>query len=630
MVGMERSHHLLILFFSFMFICMLPFKPVYNFPLGLKIIATGEKQVDAKSSEVWLDRSTTALITDSKKNIFNEWDYKEKVLVSYQHQPATIFINDSLDSDAELIFIKTPYSGFAKVITGNYSRDYNLFANEAGVVKLKISDIPGSKINYISTLTKFFFYFVTLYIAFFMLFRLTRGGCKVPINAKKIVPAAVVIYSLPCLFIFFISTFLYWPAQMSPDSLTQWHQIVTKSYNDAHPVLSTLLYASLYHLYPHPQIIILSQAILFSVVIGIGFNELKNWGVNKYFLFAAAFLFSAFPPTFLLISTLWKDIPFTIGILLLTIFSLRIARLNWHIDYKSLAAICIAGILVFTMRHNGIAIVAPYFLLLLVCVKGRINKIKISSVLAFQLFLFVFSKTILLSLLGAAPIGQHYKAIYAVHVIGAMEKSNVKLDDEGQKLVNTILPQSSWQSQYNCKSVVPLFWDKNISYDFLSKNSTQINKLAFKMILANPFVFLKHQACVTSFVWRITPNQDDYLTISPNEIIELPVKNELQLTMASKMPHLKEKVIQMQDFLFMDWQTYFRPAGYFIFGLFFAVILSIVYGYAFFIVFTPAFLNAAGWLVLAGSQDYRYMWPSVIVSIYLMLFIFQRRKSSTY
>ena len=218
----------------------------------------------------------------------------------------------------------TPYSGIVNVRIDGVDYRYDLYSPEGKQLVLRLNDFPSVQVDYKETLSKGLLYFLGAFTFFFSFLILTfrNGNNLYKINSKPNVKIKeVFFYSIPSILVYTVSVLTFWPAQMSPDSLAQWEQITQGTYSDSHPVISTLMYSGINHVLPGPQWCVLVMSLLLAITWGWALSESKNWLVDRYVVLAASVLFPIYLPTFLLISTLWKDIPFSIGILGISILT---------------------------------------------------------------------------------------------------------------------------------------------------------------------------------------------------------------------------------------------------------------------------------------------------------------------
>ena len=432
--------------FSLLFVIMLPLRPVSDVPNGLTITATGERNSQAKSDEVWLSTSMERAIQESATRIDDGWELRNGSLVSFRNQPATIQAKVPINEGDTLIFTMHEYSGIVEIGSGKYSRRYDLYSDTPNTLRIDLYATLPRELNLGRTLLKGILVYGAAFVFFFAISLFLARGLGSEEKKSALVSGEraklSLWFAIPSIVIYGGVLAAYWPAQMSPDSIEQWRQIVTGEYADAHPLMSTLLYKLAFLVYPAPQAAALLQIFAYSAVTWFFLREMMAWGVPRYIVFITAVLFPAFPGNFMLVSTLWKDIPFTIGVILLSTLAAREVRQKLTLTWGSVIAMSLAGILTFGVRHNGILIVIPFFMLLFLFSKGRDKKLKVVIALASQVIVFLLMKTLLLTVFNAAPVGSHYRSIFALHVLAAMENADIPFDASDAALMYKVMPRS--------------------------------------------------------------------------------------------------------------------------------------------------------------------------------------------
>lgn len=609
--------------FALLLLIMLPLRPVLDAPGDLKITATGERNPLAKSTEVWLSSSLADEIRASATRFDSGWERRDGSLVSFRNQPATIQAAVRIGPGDVLVFTQHEFSGIVEISSGDFSRRYDLYSDKPGTLRIDLYKTLPLKLSVGRTVLAGILTFAVAFAAFLaatlFLGRVHARSETASTSEAHSKPRSSLWLAGPSILIYGFVLASYWPAQMSPDSIDQWRQIVHGYYVDAHPIMSTFLYKLAYLVYPAPQAAAMFQIVAYAAVTWFFLREAMAWGMPRYVAAISAVIFPLFPANFMLVTTLWKDVPFTIGLILLSTLAAREVRRNLSLTWGSVAALSLAGILTFGVRHNGIIIVVLFFALLFLFAKGRRKKLRVGTALLAQLAVFLISKTLLLSVLGASPVGPHYRSIFAVHVLGAMETAGVKFDPTDTVLMEKVLPREEWLAGYDCKSVVPLFWSKHISYPLLAASANDLNSLMFKEIFRHPVVFLRHQLCVTGLIWRMDGEGDEFISISPGEITNMLEGREMGLSTRSLLPEAKQMLDTWHSQVFAKSKIYTRPALYLLLGL--LAILMVMYRSvpAASLIFAPALFNCVGLSVLMSAQDYRYLWPSVVLSLLIIL-----------
>jgi hypothetical protein len=604
--------------FALLLMFMLPLRPVQEVPGGLTIIATGERNPAAKSAEVWLSTPLADAMRASATRFDSGWERRDGSLLSFQNQPATIQSSVRIEPGAILVFTKHEYSGVVEIRSGDFVQRHDLYSATPTALTIDLYATLPRQLDLGRTLVKGILTYAAAFAAFFAatLFLARVSTRQATPKAEETVTSRFSLWhAAPSILIYSFVLAAYWPAQMSPDSIDQWHQMVEGRYADAHPIISTILYKIAYLVYPAPQTAAMFQILAYTAATWFFLREARAWGAPAYVLAIAAVLFPLFPANFMLVTTLWKDVPFTIGIILLSTLAAREVRRGLTLTWGSVIAMSLAGILTFGVRHNGIVIIVLFFLLLLLFAKGRARKIRVGGALVTLVGVFLIFKTLLLSLLGASPMAPHYRSIFALHVLAAMESAGAQFDAADQVLMDKVLPREEWTRGYNCQSVVPLFWNKHISYKVLAENTGALNTLMFKEIIRHPGVFVRHQLCVTGLVWRIGGEDNEFVALSPGEITNMPEAKALGLATRSLLPEAKRALDVWHSQIFAKSGAYTRPAMYVLVGLLAIVMVMYRSVPAAAIIFAPAVFNCLSLGILMSSQDYRYLWPSVALSL---------------
>jgi hypothetical protein len=405
---------------------------------------------------------------------------------------------------------------------------------------------------------------------------------------------------------------------MSPDSLDQWSQISTGHLSDAHPIMATGFYMVARALYDSPSSAVALQYLFLSIITGFFLVQIRQWGGSAKAVAIAACVFPLFPTNFLIATTLWKDVPYATGLMMLSYGSAELIRNKFRMTKVNFALLGLAGILVVGVRHNGILVSAPFFLLLFLVAPKHI-KFKAGILFAIQCVTFLLLKTLVLTVFNVSPIAPQYRAIVGAHVVGAMVAANAPISDKDKSTLEEILPLTEWQSSYRCDTVVPIFWNPKISASRLGEEALAINKMAFRMIIAHPLTYVRHQLCVTKLIWRIRPSEQEWLPISTLEITDVESYRNLDLKTRSKFEELRSALISLHERLGKS-AWYSRPAIYLLTAALITVIASLTVNKRLWLAAVPAFLNVGSLIPIIGAQDYRYLWPSVALSILLIFF----------
>lgn len=168
----------------------------------------------------------------------------------------------------------------------------------------------------------------------------------------------IFFYALPSIFIWLFVLLVYWPGLMSHDSVVQWAEIVTRQFSDFHPAFHTLFGLVTSELFGGtPAGIAIIQVLALSFSCGWGMAYFEELGLPRWVCWTGAILFALLPVNFVLVNTIWKDVPYSISVLILSVIFLKIFKTKgqW---LKGLRFVWLGLVfaLIALFRHNGIAV----------------------------------------------------------------------------------------------------------------------------------------------------------------------------------------------------------------------------------------------------------------------------------
>jgi len=424
-----------------------------------------------------------------------------------------------------------------------------------------------------------------------------------------------IAFAIPGILIYLVVHLAFWPAQMSPDSLDQWQQLLTWDFEDTHPVSGTLLNWMFYRIVPSPAFVVFAHYTLFALATGYFLTELRRWGVALPILMAAAVLFPLFPPNFLTVTTLWKDVPFATALIVLTALCIRAARFSFILPVPVWAAMGAAGIALVLLRHNGVIVATGVFLVLCFVQPARMPAATLAAV---QIVAFVLSKTLLLTSLSAAPQSAQLRSIIALPMLAAMVRSDVHLSAEQEQTILAIAPLDAWKS-IPCGNVVPFYFDDpRVSHAGIEPD--KVFATAGSLAIQHPSIALQQELCMTELFWRPWARSHDQVADTPLEITQNALAAQLKLTTQSKIPGLANWLRWFHGRYFNGKGPFNRPALYLLVGLIATVRLTIVADRLLWVAWLPAGMNCASLVLLIQSQEYRFVWPSVAASLLIVVF----------
>ncbi len=601
----------------------------------IAITALGEHGPDAKGSEVWIsglpkEIDGSLLITSSEPA--GVWKQRDALIYAATVSPATVRWAGTLPEDAVLSFSPHAWSGKVRVEINGEVTDLDLYAPEpAPEVSVRVSDHHRNGGDFILS-PEFLVILAALTVG---VFAILVAFTLLPPAASENRAAgwlASVALAVPSMVVFGIALACVWPGAMSSDSIGQWDEVHTGSWTNAHPLLHTLFVGLPGLAFGTPGAAMVIQIVLFALAVGAVCAEMIRWGAKRYVVWTAAVVIPLFPSLPFLATTYWKDITYSIAILFLSTCMLAMARTRGAIA-RRLSFILLTALALFftaTMRHNGIVIGLGAPLVLAIVFLRTAGVFALGSWLAAGFVLPLAISMLVYPALGVRPLGPHYGGIVPMHVLAAMDQAQ-RVDDPLLKAeMLKILPQEEWTKAYDCTSVLPLFWNSKINY---SASGTHLVAPTIGLMLRNPDVAIKHIFCVNSIAWRLTVPPGTYPVNTVVGIHQFPEpRSEWYPVSQPLIPgglELAERVLDWSAQREINYALFWRPAAISLFVIALAGLVLVTRGPAIVLIaFVPVILNMISLVPVIGSQDYRYMLPTVMVGlpmIFLLGSVLRRR-----
>ena len=301
---------------------------------------------------------------------------------------------------------------FSDYLVESLSKKTSLFVKEISVIFI------FSIFIFLSIFRRFFYYanlenvmlalsrFIFIFVFVFNFTNyLLKTKLKKESHAGKL--HMVLLYSLPSLIILTLVWLAAYPANMSPDSIYVWTAVVRDSYDGLHPIFYALGMKLLTFIWESPAILIIVQILLCSFTFAYTIYRLRQWGANKYLCAILAVVIPALPVNSIFAATLWKDVPYTMGLILISVELMRAIKDKAY--YSKISNIVFfAGIVIFTMamRYN-----APYVLVfsiavyIIILLTQKMKKQAIINAILIAVCLIVYMGG---SFLARAALGEKY------------------------------------------------------------------------------------------------------------------------------------------------------------------------------------------------------------------------------
>ena len=573
----------------------------------IAITATGDRDARSKGSEVWLTGLPEGMDADAFLKSATTplgWERRGDALFSYRDQPSTLRFHGTLARDAAFTFVRQGWSGGVTIEINGAARTEDLFdPDPAGkVLVVGLREFPQRAGASTTRWTKFTGAVLLVVAALLLVFRLLDSLSVRPSPPNSGYVSDTVRYALPSVAIFTLVLLGTWPAQMSPDSISQWWQLQTGDFSNHHPLVHTFLIGGPGYLLGSPGWSMALQILLLALACGVMAAEARRWGLSRRVTWSLAVLVPALPAVHLLSTAFWKDVPYAIAVAALTAMLMAMLRTNGGVARRAsfIGALALTLFLVGTLRHNGLLVSAGVVVLALP----------------------VALTTFILPALGVVTVSRPYGGIIPLHLLGAMVAEDAVTEPDVSSRLDSILPIADWRAHYDCLSVVPLFWVPGINHDRIDSS---LLGPALNAAIAFPGIAARHLLCVNSMGWRLSPTKDAQYSLTPLGVWQAPAPfDSLGLVEAPVTPAINHA---------LKWEFATTTSGVVPFVMFWrpAFMLLLLAGSLAYVSLrnpaaaaglaiagAPTVLNVLSLVPVNGSQDFRYYLPIYLIGPYLI------------
>ncbi|MDK2982130.1 MAG: hypothetical protein PWQ55_2477 [Chloroflexota bacterium] len=435
-------------------------------------------------------------------------------------------------------------------------------------------------------------------------------------------------YMLPMLLLWGFTLLVFWPGIMSGDSMTLWTQNLEGNYSDWQSAFYALVLAGLMKIWYSPAFIVVLQMMLFAFLVAWGLKTLQDEGVSRIVLWAISILFAISPLNNLYAITLWRDIPYALAVMWLTVIALKVylSRGGW-VKGWGWVWLGISGFLIAILRQNGIPVAFALLVLLPIFYRKYWKRLAGSLLLCLALFLFMKGPVYTWLDVDRSKSGQ--SNLILLHHIAAHLDADTPLTTDEEAYINSFLPIPDWD--YYCCYVGTISYDNDFQRDRFLASSAENRKLALDLFLRDPLVDVQHTVCSGELTWRFNDNQcymkstHGFNSWIPGEESWL-VPNEVGLTDHSLIPSLVTPYVDaLRIFGFRDdfLVVYLRPALYLYLAAFFTMaVIMRRNDYRAALVWLPLLIQSGILFLVSYAPAIRYQYSSYLVGLYLLGILF--------
>lgn len=457
----------------------------------------------------------------------------------------------------------------------------------------------------------------------FFIYRFLRIlPCRFKLYLKEVIHPPKVFYLSSIITFLFQLIYLkaYFPGGSSPDTVNQFKQTITNTYNDWHPYLHTIIFFKIPTFFgENITNIVLFQIIFYSLVVGYALATLGKYKAPIWFLILS-FSYLCFNPLISQIILMpWKDVAFAFFALLCVTITVNVVCTDglWLNKPINILFFAFCFVLSTFMRHNGVLYVLPLFLYLFFRFKPeRKNFYKIITC---GILLIIIFKLLLYNYLNVSDATGRVGEVVGLPlsmISGTASENYDELTTEVQEFLSMIISQEDIESKFN-RTWNSLKWT-GINRDPIEEvGISEILEYTFMTFVDFPIEMLKIFFDVTEMVWH--PMKDSLVYVQQNDYFSI--------NYADPNIDLQQKLKIPVDFLKELNQIIPIGSVFFSIGFWMLILLSYVIWQkeSFWINFTlilPIFVYNYGTGLLLSGFDYRFFCYNFFVlpsTIFLLL-----------
>ena len=512
----------------------------------------------------------------------------------------------------EIIFEKSPNAGSIDVIWDGQAANILLSGNagESETISRVFVDNQGylfQSILYI-VITSFIFLWITILLLEIKIVQKRESSSRSKYSW--------LYYTLPMVAVWGLYMLVFFPGMMSPDSNQQWDQLITGHFNDSHPVFHTLSMWLVTRIWLSPAAVVISQILFLSLTVAWGIHLLREHGLPTWAGWLLATVFALAPLNGNMVIVLWKDIPYSTSLLLLSLMILKIILTNgdWLEQRFTWVGLGVVSLCVASFRHNGLPIPIVSLIALLIFYRKWWKKLIQAAVLAVLLYGVIHGPFYKALGVGQRQLG--FIQDIMLHHISAHIKNGKALQPAEQALANSILPPDQWK--YNCCTALSIMHSPDYPDLSTAVEGPAIQKLFFTLALKEPGVELEHLKCVSSIVWR-SPGYCGANTLLPYDSTLWIDPGSKHATENSQIPFLRGSLTNFLIALRTDpaLTLLVSPAVYLWFGSYATVIFSIRRkNWKVLLFIPPIVVQSATYLMINVSDQFRYHYAAYLVGLF--------------
>lgn len=312
----------------------------------------------------------------------------------------------------------------------------------------------------------------------------------------------LIIFGGQCLY-----WFAYYPGGFNLDAYGQWDQVHGLQHlNNWHPVLTTVFYWLITRVYDSLAFCIFIQLLIFSLSISYLLLVLYNFHIKYELLIIVGIYISLNPAIAMNNVCLIKDVPFTIAIIWITIFLIKIMESDgkWINSLLHRLLLIFFLVAVELIRHNGIFYIVTFLICLLIFYKKQWRKICSIFVGFGALLILIYGP-----IFSVFSIEQHSNLTGEAVGVPMATMANVYVSDcdnipnDVEDFLLSIATEEEWHKNYIIGEWDSCKWEFGGTELFEDKSITEFITKFLRTIIASPNAAYQSIRENTRVVWQV-------------------------------------------------------------------------------------------------------------------------------
>lgn len=455
------------------------------------------------------------------------------------------------------------------------------------------------------------------------------------------------IFLIPII-VFSVYLAVFNPCIATYDTFNQLHQIASGSFTNWHPFFHTFINMICLGIYPSTTSVCILQILTFSVMwmVICKYHRDDEGDLRKGFKLQVVLtvIICIIPINALYSITLWKDILFSYFLMFLCFLAKVMIDRQGKVDIKFILLLSIIMAFVAELRGNGlyvIIIVLAVYAIYLFMKKNR----KMSIALAILTVTFIL---LIASLNVAYDVEDNEKDALATklaHMLADYDL-NLEMDDADRNQIHKLINKDKVKEAYKPTKSDPIF--AITDYDEYDNNKGTYIGLAVKYSLKDPLHCLQYLFGASPMVWDITKDGDwmgrpyymsgdrDRLQSDFNEFYVRhnntptePYENLSYANWGTPAFDLLNSLALGIEASFFD--TIFNsPALYMYLSIILLVMIHLITRTReIYLMYIPNVLNILAIFFSTPIQDYRYLYPNLLICYLLIIILIWLRYGSS-